>query len=705
MKKTTNIIVILAIVLTTMPGCHGRQRPTPGVQMQRAPTQIAETQLAETTTTSIEYSDAEATPAPRSMEDFETAEAWNLSLQEAIQLTLANSKVMRDLGGQLINNPSGARSVYEPALRESDPRFGTEAALSAFDAQFTTNTFWNKQDRAVNNIFEGGGTTLLRGDTGTFQNQISKRGVTGSQFTVRNNINYQANNVSTNTFPSAWDTNIETEFRHPLLQGGGVQFNQIAGPSATPGLYFSNGVLVSRINTDISLADFEASVRNLVSDVENSYWDLYYAYRDLNAKVAARNSALETWRAIHAKYLSNSPGGEAAREAEASEQYFIMQAAVEDAQVGGPARGTLSGGGSGGGVFRGGGGVYAAERRLRVLLGNLAHDDRLIRPCDEPPDAKVVFDWNVVLHEALARRVELRRQKWLVKRRELELIAARNFLLPRLDAVGIYRWRGFGNDLISAGRAGKPEFDNAFMNLTSGEFQEWQLGAQFQVPIGYRQGHAAVRNAQLQLTRERAVLHDQEMQVAHDLSAAVADVDRIYTLLRTNFNRRAAAWRQVESAQAAYAADAGSIDAFLTAQRRFAEADGSYYRTLTEYAVAVKNVHFEKGTLLDYDGVYLTEGPWAPKAYADASQHALDRRIALPLSELRNRPTNVGARPFSQQILETQTEDVETESVPKSGAAPQPLKSPPEESLPMESVDLSELSVPLPTPSTPVPQR
>jgi len=40
--------------------------------------------------------------------------------------------------------------------------------------------------------------------------------------------------------------------------------------------------------------------------------------------------------------------------------------------------------------------------------------------------------------------VEVRKEKWLIKQRELELIAARNYLLPRLDATGTYRWLGLG---------------------------------------------------------------------------------------------------------------------------------------------------------------------------------------------------------------------------------------------------------------------
>jgi len=51
------------------------------------------------------------------------------------------------------------------------------------------------------------------------------------------------------------------------------------------------GVLLARINADISLADFEAGVRNLVSDTEQSYWELYFAYRNLEARKAGRDSA------------------------------------------------------------------------------------------------------------------------------------------------------------------------------------------------------------------------------------------------------------------------------------------------------------------------------------------------------------------------------------------------------------------------------
>ncbi len=642
--------------------------------------------------------------APRTIEDASRKEYWNLTLQEAVQIALGESKVMRDLGGRLINSPGAAPTVFDPAIRESDPRYGVDAALSAFDAQLATRVFWERNDRALNNPFEGGGTRLLDQDLGTFQSQISKRAATGTLFSLRNNTDYEWSNVESNTFPSAWTTLFDAEVRQPLLQGNGIAFNRIAGPAATPGFYFSSGVLVARINTDISLADFEAGVRNVVSDVENAYWDLYFAYRDLDAKIVARDSALNTWRAIQARYASGQPGGDAVREAQAREQYFVFQAQVEDALSGSSGRGTFSGSGSGGGAFRAGGGVYATERRLRLIMGISMNDGRLIRPADEPAAAKVLFDWQAVRGEALARRVELRRQRWQVKRRELELVAAKNFVLPRLDVVSRYRWRGFGNNLIDYDDAER--FDNAFQNLTDGDFQEWQMGVELNLPIGYRQGYAGVRNAQLLVARERAVLEDQELQITHDLSNAIAELDRDFVLTRTNFNRRVASREQYEAISVQFDNDLVPLDLLLDAQRRLAEAESAYYRSQAEYAVALKNVHFEKGSLLDYNQVFLSEGPWPIKAYQDAKGRARDRAHARPMNYGLTVPPPVSRGPVTAPLHAMPPGNLPVEVVPAPAPlSPSRLPEPNGRAQPAPNENLldQEAPSPLPGPNDPPP--
>jgi hypothetical protein len=79
--------------------------------------------------------------------------------------------------------------------------------------------------------------------------------------------------------------------------------------------------------------------------------------------------------------------------------------------------------------------------------------------------------------------------------------------------------------------------------------------------------------------------------------------------------------------QAEFDADKAPVDALLYAQLRLADSDVHFYRSLVEFALAVKNVQFEKNSLLDYNSVFLTETPWFRKSTRRATigERAIDR--------------------------------------------------------------------------------
>jgi outer membrane protein TolC len=602
--------------------------------------------------TNIDYPDAvvpslgdvQGAQPPLSLENPEPKEMWDLTLQETMRITLDNSKVMRNLGGvvfgqggaqgdptALLSQASIIPSIYDPARTESDPRFGVEGALAAFDAQFTTSVFWERLD-TPQNVQRGTIGSLLRpdvnrADTGTFQAQLSKTNATGGTVALTHNIDYELSNASFRQWPSAWSTNIVAQVRQPLLQGAGVQFNRIASPNSIPGFY--NGVLIARLRTDTALTEFEGAVRDLVRDTERAYWELYYAYRQLDTAIAGRDSALQTWRQVYAKFVVGGRGGSAQDEAQARQQYYLFRSAVEQA---------LSN-------------LYTTENHLRYIMGLAVTDGRLIRPADEPTTAKVTFDWYEIHAESLTRSVELRQQKWVVKQRELELIAAKNFLLPRLDAVAQYRWLGLGDQLIDPSNPIDPdtqEPNNAFGSLTSGRYQEWQLGLQLNVPIGFRKEMAGVRNAQLNLARDRSVLQEQELELSHQLGNAVRELNDNYTVTGTQFNRRRSAEDEVNAVRAAYEQGVVTLDLLLLAQQRLAEAESAYFRSLVDYNEAIANVHYRKGSLLEYDGVCLAEGPWPAKAYFDATRLARARDASYYLNYGFTRPRVISRGPINQ---------------------------------------------------------
>ncbi len=602
-----------------------------------------------------------ATRAPLTVLNENEIQFEYLSLQDAVRSALRNSKVLRDLGGSVLRAPGNTTSTYDVALQELDPRFGVAAALSDFDANLSSSFFAEKNDKALNNQFFGGGTRLLQQDYLSSQTALTKRAATGTQFTLRNNTDYDSNNAPGNKFESAFNTNVEASVKHPLLRGGGAEFNRIGGPSGQPGAL--NGVVLARINTDISLTQFEMSVRDFVSNVENSYWDLYFAYRDLDAKIVARNTSLQTWNAVHALYEAGRVGGEAEKESQARVQYLKFQEQVQNALSGRPVDSTATNNGSGGGAFRGTAGVLTAERKLRLVMGLPINEGKLLRPGDEPIEARVVFQWDATLCEGLQRRAELRRQKWIVKRREQEYIASANFLLPQLDLAGRWRWRGFGQDLLDQGRD-RGQFDNAVGDLVNGDFQEWQVGLEFAVPLGRRKGHAARQFAEMQLTRDRSVLAEQEREVVHQLSNVISELDRAYAILENATDRRLASAEQLEAVQAAYESDKASLDLLLRAQQSQLEADTDYYKSLVEYTLAIRNVHFEKGSLLDYNEIYLTEDLWPMQAYQDAQAREKLKVPAEWIDNIVTRPIPVQAGEYLQDI-----------PGPSEGSAiPQPLE-------------------------------
>ena len=284
----------------------------------------------------------------------------SMSLQDCFSQALGSSRILKDLGVTVLRAPQAVGSNLDPAIVYSDPRIGEEAALSAFDANLFASTSYEDNDRGLNNQFFGVNGNL-RQDLSTTQTGVNKRSATGGLFTVRNVTVYDRNNQQTNRFGVySWENYLEAQVRQPLMQGAGSEFNRIAGPGSTPGQF--NGVLLARVRTDTNLVEFEKSVRDYLADVENAYWDLYYAYRDLDARIDARNIAANTFEKLDKKDAAKG------RLAQAEEQVHRFQSEIVDSLNGRVVDGTRNNNGSTGGTFRGSGGVRVSERMHRRVV-------------------------------------------------------------------------------------------------------------------------------------------------------------------------------------------------------------------------------------------------------------------------------------------------------------------------------------------------
>jgi len=505
-----------------------------------------------------------------------------MSLDDAVQIALANSSVVRGTGGRVLAMPNTTATPLDPAIVQSDPNFGPDAALSAFDTRFETEMFWNGGGRSVGSSVPVGPFGVFSQPTTMATAGLGRTLVSGTQVTVGALGGYDSK-LAQGPFAAYGAT-----ARHPLLRGGGAEFNRIAGPGAQPGNY--RGIWIAQIETEKAHLDLELAVRDLVRDVSFTYWELSFAFRNLETKKAARDHARESWESERRRVAEQvSPRD---FEAIARQQYYTADAAVQNAVSGTGPTPT---------------GVYSTEIKLRSLLGLPTTDGRVIRPTTRPLEAQFVFDWHESLELATTRRIENRKQAANIQKRELELKAAQNLTRPQVDLVGEYR------RLADDPGNQDPLFDQAL--------QGWRIGVEIQRAIGNRREHAAVRNAELRLRREHALFEEQQQQLAADLRTAFTELDRAYGVTQSLAISREAAGVRLQAEAERHAAGEADIETLLQAQIRETEAATSYQRSLIDYNLAIVKVHFARGSLLDMLQIGFSEsGPPDEILFSQRSQ-------------------------------------------------------------------------------------
>lgn len=628
-------------------------------------------------------------------------EIWDLTLQQALQIALKNNKIIRTLGSfttpgnGLMAAPNNQASVYDSAIQESGVLLGArgvEAALSDFDATWTT-TFNVGQNKTIqNNTALGGGLAAgseLDQYTGTYNSTLQKTFANGGQLSLSNIWNYVGTNQPV-LFPTSYNGYVQAMYTQPLWAGSGTEFTRIATPlgtgvSGVSGV--SQGVAIARINEDIALGSFELSALGLLRDTETAYWNLYLQYRLYHTAVVAHNSALRSWREAYAKLVAGGVTGfTPVDEATARDQLYNTRATAEQ---------TLSN-------------LYTNETDLRRLLGLPVNDGRIIRPVDEPLTAKFLPDWYNSLTEGLTRRVELRTQKWQIKSLELQLRAAKSLTNPTLNLTGAYRVNAFGNDLISQQSQLAQPYSSAFASLAEDQQTGWNVGFTFFVPIGFRSAWAQVRNYEWRVAKARDGLAEQEMEVAQELAVSFQNVAAAYQTAQSYFNRRVATERELALYQYQYEAGTTTLAFVLQAQSSLASAEQNYYTSLANYQIAIMDLNYRKGSLLDYRNVTLAESDWTPAAYRDAVRDAWARAHAIPANFLRTEPEEVqvpyavpgagaplgGPSPIPESAATIQTVP---QPAPVMPGAPSPPPAPPANTP-------SPAPVGVPSPAAPSPQ-
>jgi outer membrane protein TolC len=544
-----------------------------------------------------------------------------MSLAEAIAIALEQGLAGGGPDFNLGNGPNVDQAITSPgigsdairvlALNPAIAHTDIESALSRFDARWVTSMSWQRNDRPVGTAldeFQAGDLGSIQQSLASFSSSLVKPLPTGGVAGITFGTDYEFTNLNQRVNP-AYRPTLTFGFEQPLFQGYGVEINQLRGAHPGSQLFGSNitsragSILLARLNFDQTRTQFEFTVDVMLLRVEAAYWDLYGAYWALYAREQALRQAYEAWRINKFRY-------EAGRIpiqdfAQTRGQYELFRGRRIEAL----------------------GAVLEAERRLRGVLNLPVEDGTRVVPVDTPTVAPYTPDWQTALNESMALFPSLILARQQVKSSQLVLITQKNLLLPDVRFTSTYEINAIGSQLDG------DTSRNAFKNLRQADFQNWTLGLRAEIPIGYRDAHAATRQARLQLAQSYLQLRDQETRVQRYLAQVYRNVFELHERIKASRAEREAFAEQLAARFKEFLAGRGTLDFLLESQRNWAEALEREYANIVDYNQTLGAFQYAKGTMLQYYNVVISEGPLPEVAQVRAVEHQRERSAALLLRE------------------------------------------------------------------------
>ncbi len=587
-------------------------------------------------------------PSPTTVEDTKREPRY-LSLREAIAIALENGTVGAQspatpgLASDILEGFQGAGLVGADSIRvlALDPAIvatSIETSLSKFDTLWNTSLTWNRTETplGISPTTFTQTTNFLRNvaaDNLTFNTSLEKPLPTGGTAGITFGLSSQWNTPASPINPAV-QPNIQFIFEQPLLEGFGVEINQLL--SAHPGSKLmpfatgntGEGILITRIRLDQQQIEFERNLNYLLLNVEAAYWNLYGAYYQLYSREEAMRYAYEVWRLTKDGF---------------DQRRLAIQNLEQDRLLYEQLRGQR---------MTALGQVLETERQLRNLLGLKIEDGYRLVPTDTPSLTPYTPEWKSALSDALSRRPELMLARQDLKFRQLDLIRQRNSLLPDLRFVASDTLHSVGSQLDEG-----PVPANAFHELFSDPFNNYSLGFLLNVPLGYRAANAGVRNAQLSLQRSYLSLRSEENKAELFLGQAYRQVFEFERQIEINQSALRAATAQLKAYKDLFQGGRGTsygADLVLAIQN-WSSSAASLYTSIVQYNNALATLDFARGSIRERDNVLIGDGPLPACAQVRAVEHERQRTAALVLRERSPSPNDAacadGSEPWATEAL------------------------------------------------------
>jgi outer membrane protein TolC len=489
-------------------------------------------------------------------------EILNLSLQDAKRIALENNRdiqIERKNVEISLGEIKTQKGIFDPVLNLSSSY--TDAEIPTASTFIASSTINEKEFSAESGI-EG---TL---PTGTFYNFL----------------NFSVTRTKTDspieTLSPSWFTSLSFSIGQELLRNFGLDVN------LTP-------ITVARRSSEISVKELEATISDILLNVETAYWLVVAARQDLENQKTALELAKDLQRRneiqVEVGVLPPIAVTQAKSEVAAREVDVIN------------AENTLR----------------AFEDRLKNILALPLTQQVFLT--DKPTEVFKSFNESEILEEALEKRPEIARANLDVKNKETLKKFFSNQRLPRLAIEGTVNFQGLGgtenpNRLVFGDREPQPiselfddSFRDSFRNLFEGEFPTWQILGVFSLPIFNWTARGDYVKASAGLDRSVIAYKKVIDEVTLDVRNAIREVENSLRSIEAARTSVELAEEVVRNEEERLKVGIGTTRDVIEAQRDLVNARTQMIRAIADYNIALARLERARGTILEASGVEIKE--------------------------------------------------------------------------------------------------
>jgi len=471
-----------------------------------------------------------------------------LSLKDAIIRTLSNNV---SIAVESFNSKVKKETIIE--------------SLSEFDATLGLELSTGRKTQQLASAFSS--PNRMENDNDNWDLSLSQKLVTGAnyQFDFTNNRN-KTNSKTAGLNPS-YSSEFQLSLTQPLLKNFGVDLNK-------------RNIHIANNDVDISDYEFKAKAIDVVSDVENTYWDFVFTLGDLEVKQKSLERAKDLQKRVKAQVLVGIMAPIETLQAEsevASREEFLLTAqdVIDDNQ----------------------------DKLKNILNIDFSSPEGLspIYPSSQADVLMEDFNFNEIVKMALANRPDYLAKKKDLENKDILVKYQENQIYPSVDLVGSLGINGLSGEAItitSGTFQGKSSYGGSYGNSLSDalstEYYNWELGVKFSYPLGNRSAKSKLSASRLEKAQLILSIKDLEKKIILEVRESARQLKTDSKRIKAATVAKKLADEKLKAEEKKFEVGLSTSFNVLKFQEDLAEAQSNVIKTIIDYKQS--RVRFRKST-------------------------------------------------------------------------------------------------------------